>query len=103
MTYTLLGVASVLLVIILDLFILKTRILGSGRFWFAWAILVFFQLISNGWLTGRKIVQYDEAMILGPRLAYAPVEDLLFGFALIVATLATWEKLRGVGQRPTPR
>jgi len=102
-TYTLLAVASVLLAIILDLFILKSRILATGRFWFAWAILVFFQLISNGWLTGRKIVQYDEAMIIGPRLGYAPLEDLLFGFALIVATIATWEKLRGVGQKPTPR
>ena len=103
MTYTLLAISGVFLAIILDLFVLKTKLLTTGRFWFAWAILVFFQLISNGWLTGRKIVQYDEAMILGYRLVYAPIEDLLFGFALIVATLATWVKLRGVGNKPTPR
>ncbi len=92
MTYTLLAISAVAAAVVLDLFILRTRLLSQGRFWFAWGILVFFQLITNGWLTSREIVQYDPEMILGLRLAFAPVEDLAFGFALIVLTLSAWLK-----------
>jgi hypothetical protein len=49
-----------------------------------------FQLVTNGWLTGRDIVSYDGDAIAGVRIAYAPVEDLLFGFSLVVQTLAWW-------------
>ena len=90
MTYTMLAATGVAVAVILDLFILRTKLLTQGRFWFAWAILVFFQILTNGWLTGRGIVQYDPEMILGVRIAFAPVEDLAFGFALIVVTLAVW-------------
>jgi lycopene cyclase domain-containing protein len=85
-----LAATGVAVAVILDLFILRTKLLTQGRFWFAWAILVFFQILTNGWLTGRGIVQYDPEMILGVRIAFAPVEDLAFGFALIVVTLAVW-------------
>ena len=82
MTYTLLAIAGVIIALLIDTVVVRTRLVAPGRFWFSWAILVFFQLITNGWLTGREIVQYDEAMILGIRIAFAPMEDLLFGFAL---------------------
>ena len=74
----------------LDLAVLRTRLLTRRVFWTAYAIIVAFQLVTNGWLTGRDIVSYDEDAILGARLAYAPVEDLLFGFSLVVQTLAWW-------------
>ena len=45
-----------------------------------------FQLLFNGVLTGRGVVRYDPAAILGPRLVNAPVEDLVFGFALVLPT-----------------
>src|SRR3712207_9574831 len=44
----------------------------------------------NGVLTGLGVVTYDPDTIWGPRIAYAPVEDLLFGFAMVTLTLATW-------------
>ena len=93
MMYTLLAVIAVVAAILVDLLITRSRILATGRFYFAWAILVFFQLLTNGWLTGRNIVMYDEAQIVGLRIAYAPVEDLLFGFALIVITISVWVML----------
>lgn len=102
MTYTLLALAGVASATVLDLVILRTRLLITLRFWFSWAIMVFFQLITNGWLTGREIVQYDESMILGLRIAYAPVEDLLFGFALILVTLMTWVRVTAHHKRVTP-
>ena len=38
-------------------------------------------------------MRYNPAAILGLRLAYAPVEDLGFGFALITITLCCWARL----------
>lgn len=102
MTYTLLALAGVACAVALDMAVLRTRLLITLRFWFSWAIMVFFQLITNGWLTGREIVRYDESMILGLRIAYAPVEDLLFGFALILVTLMTWVRVTTRHKRVTP-
>jgi len=101
MMYTLLAVIAVIGAIVVDLAVTKSRILATGAFYFSWAILVFFQLLTNGWLTARNIVMYDEDQILGLRIAYAPVEDLMFGFALIVLTISVWVRL-GAG-RPTFR
>jgi hypothetical protein len=32
-------------------------------------------------------------MIMGARVANAPVEDLLFGFALVILSMSVWSKL----------
>lgn len=93
MTYTALAAIGIGVALLVDLVILRTRLVTTARFWFAWGILTFFQLLTNGWLTGLGIVQYDPAAHLGIRIAYAPVEDLAFGFALIVTTLSVWRVL----------
>ncbi len=90
MTYTasaLLGVAGALLA---DLLVLRTRLVTRRVFWATYPIVLGFQLLANGLLTGRGVVRYDPAAIAGPRIAYAPVEDLLFGFALVLLTLSLW-------------
>jgi len=89
-SYTALAVLGVVGALLLDLVVLRTRVVTRRVFWTAYAIVVVFQLLTNGWLTGRDIVRYDEGAILGGRLVYAPVEDLLFGFSLMVQTLAWW-------------
>jgi lycopene cyclase domain-containing protein len=89
-SYTALAVLAVIAAVALDLGVLRTRLLTRRVFWTAYAIIVAFQLLTNGWLTGRGIVNYDGDAIAGARLAYAPVEDLLFGFSLVVQTLAWW-------------
>src|SRR5680860_1417467 len=82
-----------------DLFVLRTALVRSRTWWTAYGIVVGFQLLTNGWLTGRGIVRYSEAAILGSgrivfigdgRIAYAPVEDLAFGFALVLMGCAMW-------------
>lgn len=93
MTYTWLVGLALLAAAACDLVLLRTRLLGRKSFWVAYAIMVSFQLLVNGLLTGLRIVQYDPDTILGPRLAYAPVEDLGFGFALILLTLSCWVAL----------
>jgi lycopene cyclase domain-containing protein len=49
-------------------------------------------------LTGRGVVLYNPSAILGVRLVHAPVEDLAFGFALILTSLSLWTRL---SPRPT--
>jgi lycopene cyclase domain-containing protein len=89
-TYSTLAVVAVLAVLVVDLAVLRTRMVTRRVFWVAYAIVIVFQLLVNGVLTGLEVVTYDPAVIWGPRIAYAPVEDLLFGFALVTLTLASW-------------
>lgn len=111
MTYTQLALLGVVLTVVLDLLVLRTRLLLRRVFWVSYAIVVFFQLLTNGVLTGFEIVQYADDAIAGSqdvvflgdgRIAFAPVEDLLFGFALVVQTLAwwVWWGRRGVQYEP---
>lgn len=90
MSYSELALVGVALALVLDVLVLRTRLVARRVFWMAYAIILFFQLLANGWLTGRNIVRYDEAAILGPRLAYAPIEDIAFGFSLVLQTLSWW-------------
>ncbi|MFI5914943.1 lycopene cyclase domain-containing protein [Dactylosporangium sp. NPDC051541] len=103
MTYTAAAVLGVVSAVVLDVAVLRTRVLLGRVFWCSYPIVLAFQLLSNGILTGRGVVRYNPDAILGIRLVYAPVEDLAFGFALIVATLALWVRLRPPpGSPPEP-
>jgi lycopene cyclase domain-containing protein len=90
MSYSALAVTAVVGVLVVDLAVLRTRLVTRRVFWAAYAIVVVFQLLVNGVLTGLDVVTYDPATVWGPRIAYAPVEDLLFGFAMVTLTLASW-------------
>lgn len=99
MSYTVLAVLSVPSAVIADRWVLRTCLTSTGSWWLAYAIIVVFQLVTNGWLTARGIVRYSGAAILGGeriafvgdgRLFYAPVEDLGFGFALVLLSCAMW-------------
>ena len=90
MTYTWTALVAVALAAVLDLGVARTNLLRRRAFWTAYAIVLFFQLIVNGLLTGLRIVRYDPSRILGPRLVFAPVEDIAFGFAMVTFTLTLW-------------
>ena len=90
LTYTWTALAAVAVVVSFDLWVARTRLVTRRSFWTAYAIVLFFQLIVNGLLTGLSIVRYDPARILGPRLVFAPPEDVLFGFAMVTLTLTLW-------------
>ena len=93
-TYTLLAGIMIMLVFILELIWLKSGLLSRGIFWISLAIVTVFQLISNGYLTSENIVNYNPELISGARIAYAPLEDLFFGFALVSLTMFVWTKLK---------
>ena len=90
MSYTQIALFAVPAAILVDLFLLKTRLISRKSFWTAYSIMLFFQLITNWWLTSRGILTYDENVIIGARIASAPVEDLLFGFAMILFSTSLW-------------
>jgi lycopene cyclase domain-containing protein len=102
MSYTVLSVFGVVLAVAVDALVLRTHLLCRRAFWVAYAIVFGFQLVVNGLLTGLRIVRYDDRRILGWRVGYAPVEDLLFGFALVTVTLATWVWLGRRANHPVP-
>jgi lycopene cyclase domain-containing protein len=102
-SYTLLAVLGVLLALVVDLFVLRTRLVRRKAYWTAYAIVCFFQLIVNGLLTGLSVVRYNPAEIIGWRIVYAPVEDLLFGFAMVTVTLSLWVSWGRRAARTTSR
>jgi lycopene cyclase domain-containing protein len=102
MNYTLLACLGVAVALLVDLALLRTRLLRTRGFWTAYLIVVFFQLVTNGVLTGLPVVRYDRDRILGLRIIYAPVEDLLFGFAMVTITLSLWVYLGRRGEPATP-
>jgi len=88
--YTGIALTAFLFSILFDLYIIKSRLLTRAVFWTSYAIIVFFQLITNWWLTSREIVMYDPDAIIGLRIASAPAEDLFFGFALVLSVMNLW-------------
>ena len=99
MIYSDIALDAVVVAILADLFLLRTQMITRGIYWLTYALIFPFQLLTNWWLTSRKIVQYSPSEIIGRRLAGAPIEDLLFGFSMILFTLALWEffsRRRGV-------
>lgn len=99
MTYTELCLVAVPLAVVLDVVLLRTMLVSRKAFWVAYLIMLFFQLLTNGWLTGRGVVRYAGSAVLGGpapvvfghwRVLYAPVEDVAFGFSLILTTLSWW-------------
>jgi lycopene cyclase domain-containing protein len=102
-TYTAAALTGVAAALAVDLFVLRTALVRRAVFWATYPIIIAFQLLSNGILTGRDIVRYDPAAIIGWRLVYAPVEDLLFGFAMVLLTLSIWVWLGRRGVQRDPR
>ncbi len=95
MTYPVAAALGVLGALALDVLVLRTRLVRRRVFWATYPVILAFQLLSNGVLTGRGVVRYDPAAILGWRIGYAPVEDLAVGFALVLTTLSLWVWLGG--------
>ena len=96
MIYSDIAIAAVVVAVMVDLFIFKNSLLTRTAFWISYSIILPFQLITNWWLThlradGKAIVMYDPDSIIGTRIAAAPLEDLLFGFALVLSVMGLWE------------
>lgn len=90
MTYTEITSLALIMVVLVDIFLFKTSMLTTRAFWASYSIVLPFQLLTNWWLTSNEIVLYSPDAIIGLRIAGAPIEDLIFGFAMVVGYLGFW-------------
>ncbi|AFC44937.1 lycopene cyclase domain-containing protein [Mycobacterium intracellulare] len=93
--YTLPAVLAVLAVCALELAVLRTGLFRRPAYWLSMVIVLGFQIPVDGWLTklSSPIVSYDDRQLSGLRFPFdIPVEDFLFGFALVTAVLLLWER-----------
>jgi len=91
--YTVPAIAAVLIVIALEVMFLRTGLFRRATYWISMAIVLFFQVLVDGWLTklSAPIVLYNESHSTGIRFPFdIPVEDFLFGWALVTAVMLLW-------------
>jgi lycopene cyclase domain-containing protein len=95
--YTVPAMVAVIAVCVLEFAILRTGLFRRPAYWISMAIVLAFQIPVDGWLTklSAPIVIYDDRHTSGIRFPFdIPVEDFLFGWAMVTAVLLMWERLR---------
>ncbi|BAX91693.1 lycopene cyclase domain-containing protein [Mycobacterium shigaense] len=95
--YTLPAVVAAAAVFVLEFGLLRTGLFRRPAYWLSMVIVLGFQIPVDGWLTklSAPIVIYNESQTSGVRFPFdIPVEDFLFGFALVTAVLLLWERQR---------
>ncbi len=93
--YTVPAVAAVLAVCAWELLFLRTGLFRRLAYWVSMVIVLGFQVLVDGWLTklSAPVVEYSARQASGLRWPWdIPVEDFLFGFALVTAALLLWER-----------
>jgi carotenoid phi-ring synthase / carotenoid chi-ring synthase len=70
------------------------RVVRHRRFSLYAGMVVGFTAIFNGYLTARPMVLYDARYQLDLRIGTIPIEDFVYGLALVVANVTLFEHLR---------
>ena len=95
--YTAPAVLAALIVCAVEIVVLRTGLFRRPAYWVSMLIVFGFQALVDGWLTklSAPVVIYDSRQITGVRIPFdIPIEDFLFGFALVTAVLLGWERHR---------
>lgn len=95
--YTVPALVAVTAVCVLEVSVLRTGLFRRPAYWLSMLIVIGFQILVDGWLTKLRapIVIYHDQQITGLRFPFdIPIEDFLFGFALVTAVLLLWERQR---------
>lgn len=95
--YLLAASAAAVVVVLLELCVLRTGLFRRPAYWITMVIVLGFQVLVDGWLTklDAPVVLYADWAISGVRAPWdIPVEDFLYGFAMITAVLLLWERGR---------
>jgi lycopene cyclase domain-containing protein len=98
--YTVPAVLAAVGVCSLEVAVLRTGLFRRPAYWLSMLIVFGFQSLVDGWLTklSAPVVIYNSRQITGLRFPFdIPVEDFLFGFALVTAVLLGWERQRERG------
>ena len=95
--YTLPAAVAVVAVVAWELLGLRTGLFRRPAYWISMVIVFAFQIPVDGWLTklSAPVVEYSARQVSGLRGPWdIPVEDFLYGFALVTAALLLWERQR---------
>ena len=83
-------------VVALELVVVRSGVLTSARFWATITIAIGFQVLVDGWLTklSAPVVIYNSHEHHLPRFPWdIPMEDFVYGWALMTLVLMTWVRL----------
>ena len=100
--YTLGTLLAMLIVVLVELLWARTGLFTRLQYWLALAIMFFFQVLVDGWLTklSAPIVSYHPEQFSGIRFPWdIPIEDFGFGWAMVTLTIIIWVRL---GRRTAP-
>ena len=93
--YTAAALAAAVLVVVAEVAWLRTGLFRTKAYWLSMAIILFFMVLVDGWLTklSAPIVLYNPDEFSGIRVPWdIPVEDYLFGFALVTLVMLLWDR-----------
>ncbi len=93
--YPVLAAASLVAVVLVELFWLRTGVFRMASYWISMAIVLGFQVPVDGWMgkLSDPIVIYDRRHISGIRFPFdIPVEEFVYGFALVTFAIVLWER-----------
>lgn len=93
--YTVLASLATAAVVVAELAWLRTGLFRMRSYWVSMAIVFFFQVLVDGRLTKlpHAVVIYDNHENTGIRFPFdIPVEDYLYGFALVTMAILLWER-----------
>ncbi|WP_022869360.1 lycopene cyclase domain-containing protein [Yaniella halotolerans] len=100
--YTVLTVVGIIVVVLIELFVVRSGIFRKPAYWLAMAICLSFQILVDGYLTklSNPIVLYNPDHMLGLRFPWdIPIEDFGFGFAMLTTVLMVWQGLKNRRER----
>ncbi len=83
--YTYAVIAVMIFILLLDRFLLRTRIitLHNERLWKTTAVFVIFQLVFDNYFTVKGLWVFNPNEVIGIFLPFIPIENLLFGIELL--------------------
>lgn len=93
--YTAAALVAVVAVVALEVAWLRTGLFRTRAYWLSMGIILFFMVLVDGWLTklSAPIVLYNPDEFSGIRFPWdIPVEDYLFGFALLTLVMLLWDR-----------
>ncbi len=91
MSYTLAAVLAAAVALILDLLVFRTKIIRTRRYLRFIGFMTIGFLLCNGILTAVPVVTYNPSEMLDVRFFTIPIEDFVYGFALVTSTISIYE------------
>lgn len=84
LTYFVMGLPFIAVVLALDWFVFKTRVVATKQCWIVMVIMLLITAVFDQFLTGLPIVHYNQEHISNIRIFYAPIEDFMYTFAAVI-------------------